>query len=839
MKPRNTLTRSLPRNSPSSLKPTKPAIPKGALFLGVFDGQHVYLTTRDRSLHLVLIGATGSGKTTAQEFFIRQDVSSRNGFSMLDPMGSLYDRLLRFLCYRKAIGCRVPEAFLFNASEPDWVLPINPFQRRDGDISVQVDRRVAGTLHVWGQHRGDYTPRLEKYLKIVFHAVIECGLTIVEAGWLIDRYSGQLREHVIKGLSEPLIRSKFEQLSAYKPSEFLEQTESLENRLMRFLVSGTIRRIMGIGQNALDFAELLDKGQALLCNLAISKHLSREQRRLIGTLFLNEYFETALERKSGSRPHYLYVDEAAEFVTPQMGEALETCRQKGLHFILSFQHLSQFKAGHDERLYKAIKNNARNKIVFAVPDRQDAQELSDDLFEGLAEPQVKFVHRHLNHFLEDVRETSQTRGTSTSQSEGQNHSASSSLSRSSGASLSLSISRGNSLEYGRSRSRTFSRSKTLEQGTSESHSQSSNESHTSGFNESHSRQENSSSNSSETMHERHEDGFFEWEASGRSQSRGQSSSSSEGYSRTETGSDTYQSGSSDTSSSSESKGSTRQLSWSKARQRSFGQNWSSSWSGQKSNSEAAGLGESIGQSSEQASSRSESLTNQPGVHHHAFWEEDPEFWKLEEQRWKAAELLMYQKVGECFMRTEAGLYHGRLPLPKKFFVLPKTLERLTRALYEAHCLPKAEAEQLVAARERQLIARPGGGSGARTPAPDRPASPAVRSSEQPIWNRAALPGTPPLTSTTASTAGKRGPKADASTHTAVAAVLAEFGPDWASGQKLLEVCQRLDEAGVPTPKAWLSRPEGRSLSWRRAVSNYPDLVKKIIRYYLKASGHSS
>ena len=73
-------------------------------------------------------------------------------------MGALFHRLVEFLCQRKAVGCAVPDTVLLNAAEPKWVLPFNPFARRDGDVAVQVDRAVSATLKVWGQHSGDETP---------------------------------------------------------------------------------------------------------------------------------------------------------------------------------------------------------------------------------------------------------------------------------------------------------------------------------------------------------------------------------------------------------------------------------------------------------------------------------------------------------------------------------------------------------------------------------------------------------------------------------------------------------------------------------------------------------
>src|SRR5262249_17240631 len=149
--------------------------------------------------------------------------------------------------------------------------------------------------------------------------------------------------YLTAGLTNAFIRRKLDDLSHYRPSDFLEQIESVENRLMRFICSDTLRTTMGLGRNALDFRKVMDEGRILAINLATSGHLSDEQRRLIGTMVINEFFEAALERPSGARPFYLYVDEAAKFVTPELAEALEQCRQKGLHMTLIFQHLAQFK----------------------------------------------------------------------------------------------------------------------------------------------------------------------------------------------------------------------------------------------------------------------------------------------------------------------------------------------------------------------------------------------------------------------------------------------------------------------------------------------------------------
>src|SRR5437773_1743298 len=83
----------------------------------------------------------------------------------------------------------------------------------------------------------DDTPRLERWLRCLLTVLIECGLTLVDAGLLLDQKSAAIRQQFAASLHNPLIRAKFEALSSYKPTEFNEQVESVENRLLRFLSS--------------------------------------------------------------------------------------------------------------------------------------------------------------------------------------------------------------------------------------------------------------------------------------------------------------------------------------------------------------------------------------------------------------------------------------------------------------------------------------------------------------------------------------------------------------------------------------------------------------------------
>jgi len=190
------------------------------------------------------------------------------------------------------------------------------------------------------------------------------------------------------GLSSPLIRRKLDDLSRFKPPEFLQQTQSVENRLMRFLTSGHLSRILVLGQNMIDCAKLMNQPISLAVDVQPSKDLSEEQGPPHCHNLNKRLYQTALTRETGAPPYKLIIDEAASFVTVELAQSLEQTRQKGLHVVASFQHPSQLKE-QGERLYKSFKN-IRTKIVFNIPDRQDALELADDLFFDSTEAEVKY-----------------------------------------------------------------------------------------------------------------------------------------------------------------------------------------------------------------------------------------------------------------------------------------------------------------------------------------------------------------------------------------------------------------------------------------------------------------
>ena len=112
--------------------------------------------------------------------------------------------------------------------------------------------------------------------------------------------------------------------------------------------------------------------------------MSLDNAQLLGRLILNTILLTALTRdveEAEARPVYVYVDEAAAYLGPDIEAMLDQCRIFGVHLILCHQRLGQLRdAG--EGVYNAVMTGCQSKVIFGGMTAEDAREMAMDIFMG-------------------------------------------------------------------------------------------------------------------------------------------------------------------------------------------------------------------------------------------------------------------------------------------------------------------------------------------------------------------------------------------------------------------------------------------------------------------------
>jgi len=348
------------------------------------EGERIELNEADLQTHMHLIGASRTGKSKMAEWIARDLIRRDQGLCVIDPHGFLYEDILNWLAYLDPDR----EIILFDPSSEKRVVGFNPFISLGGDVSIQTDRILKATLKAWGETDINKTPRLVRWLRCLYHMILEQGYSLEYVRYLLNFKEREVREFLVSKITSDQVRNEFEELSNLtRLKDFLEQIESTKNRLFPFMDSRQVRRIVGLDKNNIDLEDIIESGKILLVNLQPKRGvLSDENSHLLGTLLLSEIWDIAKHRKENEfrdKPSnfFVMIDEFQLFLTPDIPEMLDQAAKYGIHLILCHQHLSQLEE-MDKQIYGAVMGNAKTKIVFGGLSDKDAMTMARELFPG-------------------------------------------------------------------------------------------------------------------------------------------------------------------------------------------------------------------------------------------------------------------------------------------------------------------------------------------------------------------------------------------------------------------------------------------------------------------------
>ena len=345
------------------------------------DGTPYRLSGKDRRTHLHVCGASGRGKSRFLEGMIRDDILSGRGVCLIDPHGTLYERIIRWIAMHNIHRDR--KVHLIDPALAGWTTGINPLRlRAQQGVSARVDAVIEAMSEVWGGEEMARTPLLKKCLRAVLRILIVNRLTLLEAMELITAAdSNNTRKFLTDNVHDYVHRHLWADFNSLNQRTYSEQFMSTINRFVEFLDSPEVRPIIGTDMQPIDLRACMDNSDIVLVNLKKGA-LSHDNARLIGTLITNDLFSHALdrdERLGEARPFYLYVDECSRFLTRTIEYTLDECRKFGLHCILSHQRLGQLRR-ENETLFNGIMGGAQTKVIFGCEEDDDAEILSRHLF---------------------------------------------------------------------------------------------------------------------------------------------------------------------------------------------------------------------------------------------------------------------------------------------------------------------------------------------------------------------------------------------------------------------------------------------------------------------------
>ena len=384
-------------------------------------GQKLELNPELFRTHLHLIGATGTGKTTAIHTLLRPllaDGRSQCALFLVDPMGNLSRDLLLWMANDRLCPNHVRRRLLYiEPAREDLVLPFNPLLHTSEDhLYYQVGRAVEIMLRAWASQNIEEMPRLRRWMFASFFSVASIGLPISASRWLLLPGTDEHRALLAKLPHE--LQGQWAEILNARGSEATRILDSTRNRLAPFFDSGILRRMFGSTVSRFDVAQFIRDRRIVIINVASLGKLDNHIAATIGGLAVNEVIQTARNmRPSEVNPTYLLLDEFQNFVSNDLYDALPIVRQLGLRMILSHQSFAQLERGEID--LTSLIWQARSRLMFAN-DAEDADLLAHELATLTYNPMKlkEVLHSHRQRVVGHRKEWLKSYGTNASTSRG-------------------------------------------------------------------------------------------------------------------------------------------------------------------------------------------------------------------------------------------------------------------------------------------------------------------------------------------------------------------------------------------------------------------------------------
>lgn len=348
-------------------------------------GEPVIIPARDRFLHTLILGPTGSGKTSQIILpMLAQDIQDLNiGVTVIEPKSDLAEKAyaLAKVNNRKAI--------YFNPTFPDCPY-FNPLFGNEDDVI----ENMASTFRMLNpdspQFFLDMNEQLIRNSLKVLKRLYGDKATMIDLSRLIQNSSGQGREMVLK-----LSRASAETIEIYKENEDLsawfindylqeksksyEHTSGLRSQIAKITSNTHLRRVLNPpeGRNDVDFATHLAEGGVLAITTAQGS--LRDLGRYLG-YFIILQLQSAVFRRPGNEhtrsKHCLYIDEFQTYSNPGFADMLTQGRSYRVASHLATQNraLIGMGSGKDGKNFiELVSTNARNIIIFPGGNAADAE----------------------------------------------------------------------------------------------------------------------------------------------------------------------------------------------------------------------------------------------------------------------------------------------------------------------------------------------------------------------------------------------------------------------------------------------------------------------------------
>ena len=308
------------------------------------DGLPLGIPAADALLHTVMVGPTGSGKSTALQHLILADARAGRSMVVIDPTS--------------------PTPVGFN--------PLAGPDRPEVTVDGVLAAFKALFADSWGVHSEEVLTA--SLLTLARQGGPAATLAAIPALLTAPAF----RRQMTAGLDDPLGVSAFwAKYEAMSPQQQAQTIAPVLNKLQQLVIRPQLRAVLGQARPRFAVADLFTRRRIVL--VALNKGIiGAAAARLLGSLLLGSLWPRILAR-AGLPPAQrhlvsVYIDEVHDFIAGipgDLADALAQARSLGVAFHLAHQYRAQLSPA----MRAAIDANVRNTVCFGL-SAADAHEMA-------------------------------------------------------------------------------------------------------------------------------------------------------------------------------------------------------------------------------------------------------------------------------------------------------------------------------------------------------------------------------------------------------------------------------------------------------------------------------
>ena len=319
------------------------------------------IKAKDRLRHMYVIGKTGMGKSTLLENMAIQDIQNGEGVAVIDPHGSMAEKLLDYVPEH-----RVKDVLYFAPFDMEYPVSFNVMEDIGPDKRHLVVNGLMSTFEkIWVDA---WSARMAYILQNTLLALLEYpGSTLLGVNRMLS--DKEYRKKVVENIKDTSVKAFWvDEFGKWTEKFIAEAIPAIQNKVGQFTSNPLVRNLLGQPQSSFDVRKMMDEKKIFIVNLSKGR-VGEGNANLIGSMLITKIYLAAMSRADATEAElnklpnfYLYVDEFQSFANKSFADILSEARKYKLALTIAHQYIEQM----EEEVRDAVFGNVGTMITFRV-----------------------------------------------------------------------------------------------------------------------------------------------------------------------------------------------------------------------------------------------------------------------------------------------------------------------------------------------------------------------------------------------------------------------------------------------------------------------------------------